>query len=41
MLQSQNIQFSIALPILGKSERKNHVNYLGHLLLFPVKKRLR
>ena len=39
MLQSQNIQFSKALPILSKSENKNHVNQLGHL--FPVKTRLR
>lgn len=39
MLQSQNIQFSKALPILSKSERKNLVNHLGHL--FPVKTRLR
>ena len=39
MLQSQNIQFSKALPILSKSENKNHVNQLRHL--FPVKTRLR
>ena len=39
MLQSQNIQISKALPILSKSEHKNHVSHLGHL--FPVKTRLR
>ena len=53
MLQSQNIQFSKALPILSKSENKNHVNQLGlsksenknHVNqlghLSPVKTRLR
>lgn len=39
MLHSQNIQLIKALPLLSKSEHKNHVYHLGQL--FPVKTRLR